>query len=250
MAVTAAGFLVLSAWLLATGTPLRIVWPSLWLVAASGAILALATLFLFAALALGPISIVAPVAGSYPAFAMLFALAAGNRPDAVEWMAIAAVMLGVAAVAQSGGGASAAMKPGALKSVVALSLLASFCFASSVTAGQAAVPIFGEAQSVWLARIFGLLTVALIYLRPSVRWQAPGRWLPVLGLMGALDVIAFLSVVTAGGMPDAALATVTSSAFGAVTVVLARIFLKEQIVPLQLSGIVLIFGGVAVLASR
>jgi drug/metabolite transporter (DMT)-like permease len=182
---------------------------------------------------------------------VLFALVVGNRTDTTEWMAIGAVMLGVAAVAQSGGGAPAAeMKPGSLKSVLALSLLASFCFAVALTGGQTAAPIFGEAQSVWLGRIFGLLTVALMYLRPSVRWQTPGRWLPMLGLMGALDVTAFLSVVTAGSVPDSMLATVTSSAFGAVTVVLARIFLKERIGPLQFAGIVLIFGGVAILASR
>jgi drug/metabolite transporter (DMT)-like permease len=34
-----------------------------------------------------------------------------------------------------------------------------------------------------------------------------------------------------------------------VTVILARIFLKEPVAPAQLAGIVLIFGGVAVLAG-
>jgi len=72
----------------------------------------------------------------------------------------------------------------------------------------------------------------------------------VLGLMGALDVGAFLAVVAAGNLPDPALATVTSSAFGAVTVILARVLLRERIAPVQLIGMVLIFGGVAVLASQ
>jgi uncharacterized membrane protein len=43
---------------------------------------------------------------------------------------------------------------------------------------------------------------------------------------------------------------VVSSGFGAVSVILAWVFLRERISLLQLLGIVLIFGGVVVLASR
>jgi drug/metabolite transporter (DMT)-like permease len=250
LAVTAAGLLVLSVWIVVSGTPIRLVWPSLWLVAATGLFSALATFWLFAALAIGPFSIVMPLAGSYPAFAMVFAVIAGERPSAVEWVAIAAVLMGVAAVSQSGRGRGAAsdIQPGKLKSIVGLALLASFGFAASFAGGQAAAPVFGEVQAVWFARIFGLITVGLFYVRPSVR--LPAECLPVLGLMGALDVGAFLAVVAAGNLPDPALATVTSSAFGAVTVILARVLLRERIAPVQLIGMVLIFGGVAVLASQ
>jgi drug/metabolite transporter (DMT)-like permease len=252
LAVTAAGFLVLSVWIIVSGTPIRIVWPSLWLVAVTGLFSALATFWLFAALAIGPFSIVMPLAGSYPAFAMVFAVLAGERPSAVEWMAVAAVLIGVAAVSQSGRGheAGSEIQPGKLMSIVGFALLASFGFAASFAGGQAAAPAFGEVQAVWFARIFGLITVGLFYLRPSVRLQIPAAWLPVLGLMGALDVGAFLAVVAAGTLPNPALATVTSSAFGAVTVVLASVILREKIAPIQLIGMVLIFGGVAVLASQ
>lgn len=251
-AVTLSGLILLSLWLLASGTTIDVVWPSLWLTAVTGIFFALATLSLFAALTLGPISIVCPIAGSYPAVAMLFAVAAGARPDVLQWLAIAAVVTGVAAVAQSGGrqGRSGALQPGKLPAVLGLSLLASLAFAISLTSGQFAVPVFGNAQAAWLARVFGLAFIALLYLHPSARWQAPGRWLPLLGLMGGLDVAALTLIVAAGNLADPALATVTSSAFGAVTVLLARVFLKERIAPVQLGGIVLIVGGVAVLASR
>ena len=89
-AVTAAGLAILSAWLLLAGTEIHIVWPSLWLVVVTGIFFTLATLALFAALSLGPVSIVAPIAGSYPALAILFAVATGTRPGALEWAAIAA----------------------------------------------------------------------------------------------------------------------------------------------------------------
>ena len=67
--------------------------------------------------------------------------------------------------------------------------------------------------------------------------------------MGLLDVLALATITAAGNLPSPEFATVVSSAFGAVTVLLARIFLKEPIAPAQLAGMVLIFGGVAVLAG-
>jgi drug/metabolite transporter (DMT)-like permease len=251
LAVTFAGLLVLSAWLLLDGGTIEIVWPSMWLIAVTGVVFALATLSLFSALALGPFSIVAPLAGSYPALAMMFAVAQGTRPSLAQWLAIAAVMGGVVIVSRSGGHyeASGDLPPGKLRIVLGLALLASLGFAIALTSGQAAVPIFGDVQTVWLARCFGLLTIGALYLWQSDKARLPARWLPVLGLMGCLDVAALGTIVAAGNLPDAAFATVVSSAFGAVTVLLARAILKEPIAAVQLVGIVLIFGGVGVLAG-
>jgi len=252
LAVTAAGLAILSVWLLFAGAEIRIVWPSLWLVIVTGIFFTLATLALFSALSLGPVSIVAPIAGSYPALAILFAVATGARPGALEWAAIAAVTAGVAAVSRSGSRfeASGELAPGRLKAVLALAFAASVGFAVSLTSGQAATPTFGNAETAWLARIVGLVTIGAIYLLPSVSKNVPRNWLPLLGLMGGLDVTALVLIASAGQLPDPALATVTSSAFGAVAVLLARLVLKERIAPAQLAGIVLIFSGVAVLASN
>lgn len=249
-AVTVTGLVILSIWMVVSGTPVHIVWPSLWIVVLTGIFSAFSLFWLFGALAIGPFSIVAPVAGSYPAFALIFAVIAGDRPTAIEWLAAVAVMIGVGGVSQSRSlGHGAEMEPGKLKKIVGLSLLASFGFAASITGGQIAAPIFGEVQSVWLARTFGLITACIFYMRSSVRLEAPVSWLPILGAMGALDVGAFLAVVAAGNLADPALATVASSAFGAVTVILARVILRERISLVQFVGMVLIFGGVAVLAG-
>jgi drug/metabolite transporter (DMT)-like permease len=223
----------------------------MWLIAVTGMVFAVATLSLFSALALGPFSIVAPLAGSYPALAMIFAVAQGARPNLAQWLAIAAVMGGIIIVSRSGGHyeASGHLPPGKLKTVLGLSLLASFGFAVSLTSGQAAVPIFGDVETVWLARCFGLLTIGVLYLWRSRKVPLPARWLPVLGLMGCLDAAAIGTIVAAGNLPNAAFATVVSSAFGAVTVLLARAILKEPIGQLQLVGIVLIFVGVSGLAG-
>ncbi len=251
LAVTVSGLIVLSAWLLIGGGAIRIVWPELWLVAVTGIFFALATLSLFAALALGPISIVAPIAGSYPALAMILAVAQGLRPSATQWLAVIGVMAGVLIVSRSGGRfeESGELPPGKLRTVLGLAFLASLGFAVALTAGQAAVPIFGDVETVWLARLFGLAAIGVLYLWRSPGAPLPMRWLPLLGLMGCLDVAALSTIIAAGNLPDPAFATVVSSAFGAVTVLLARAFLKEPITPAQLAGMILIFGGVAALAG-
>jgi drug/metabolite transporter (DMT)-like permease len=84
----------------------------------------LATLSLFSALALGPFSIVAPLAGSYPALAMIFTVAQGPRPSLAQWLAITAMMGGVVIVSRSGGyyEASGHLPPGKLKTCSALAL--------------------------------------------------------------------------------------------------------------------------------
>ena len=251
LAVTFAGLVVLSAWLVIDGGTIEVVWPSLWLVAVTGIVFAAATLALFSALALGPISIVAPLAGSYPALAMIFAVAQGTEPSLAQWLAIGAVMAGVVVVSRSGGHyeTSGDLPRGKLRIVLGLALLASVCFAVSLTAGQAAAPIFVDVETVWLARCFGLAAIGVLYLVRPGKTAIPARWLPVLAVMGVLDVAALGSIVAAGDLPDAAFATVVSSAFGAVTVLLARAILKEKVARLQAAGIVLIFAGVAVLAG-
>jgi drug/metabolite transporter (DMT)-like permease len=251
LAVTITGFCFLSLGLFFSGDKLHLSWPEILLPALSGTALALATLSLFTALSLGPISLVAPIAGSYPAVAVSVAFIQGSRPSLIQWLAIAAVMAGVMLVSRSGRFYEEAgdIEQGKLGLIIALSLLASLGFATALTSGQAAVPIFGEVATIWLARIFGLLTIGTIALARPSRLAMARRWLPFLALMGGLDVTALGTIIAAGNLPDPAFATVVSSAFGAVTVVLARLFLKEAISPAQLAGMAMIFGGVAVLAG-
>jgi drug/metabolite transporter (DMT)-like permease len=249
--VTLFGLVLLTLWVMLDGAAIAIVWPKLWLVAVAGVFFALATLALFAAFARGPMTVVAPIVGAYPALALLFAVVEGARPSAWQWLAVACVLAGVVIAARSGGhhDATGALGKRAMRIVIGLALLAGVCFAIAVTAGQIAAPIFGEIETVWLARMFGLVTIGIIYLAMSPATPLPTRWLPLLALMGALDVTALAALTAAGTLPSPEFATVISSALGAITVLLAWAFLKEPVSRAQLGGIVLIFGGVATLAA-
>jgi drug/metabolite transporter (DMT)-like permease len=257
--VTLAGFVWLSLWLAATGTAPALVLDRLWLPALSGISFAFATIWLFAALTAGPIAVVAPIVGAYPTYAVAFALILGSRPTATDWAAMAAVVLGVILVARQGENrgetAPADVSPqGAGRArTLGYAFAAGLGFACSLTAGQYAAPHYGEIEGTWLARIFGLAAVTLLCLTGpdggAARLGRYGRWWILLAVMGLLDSLALTAVIAAGHQPNAEIATVTSSAFGAVTVILARLFLKEAVAPMQWGGIVLIFAGVGVLSA-
>ncbi len=250
LGVSLAGLIWLSLYLGAVGVFPALQPGHLWLPALTGISFCFATIWLFAALASGPIAVVSPIVGAYPTYAVGFAFILGARPSLPEWLAMAAVVLGVVMVARQGEAHTNSARISGRALVLAFA--AGLGFACALTAGQHAGPIYGEIEATWLARWFGLGAAALVCLaRPdgAARLGRYGRWWVLLAVMGLLDSLALSAVVAAGHAPGAEIATVTSSAFGAVTVILARMFLKEPVAPAQWAGIVLIFAGVGVLSG-
>lgn len=252
LGVTLAGIAWLGVWLLVTGQAVDLQPAFLWLPALSGAAFALATMWLFAALAIGPIAVVAPIVGAFPVYAVAFAVLQGASPDLATWTAMAAVISGVIIVARYDPGAR--IENGGPRLTFSPALLYAFAaglsFAASFIVGQHATVLYGEVQTVFIGRFFGLAAIITVLVAGRLALKLPVRWWPGFIGMGALDVLALVSVVAAGHAPNAEIATVVSSTFGAVTVILARIFLKERISALQWAGILMIMAGVAVLSAK
>jgi len=257
--VTVAGLLGLTGWIWFTGgtlpTPRT---EGLWLVVLMGAGFTLATLWLYEAVTRGPFALVSPIVGSYPVTALLFFVAIGTRPSMDQWLATAAVIIGVgivAASAEESDGEEASehaitkLTPEQYRSVIAFAALSHLAFAVSITAGQFAAPVYGELEATWLSRIVGLALVTAVLIHKRAATVVPAAWLPVVSGMGLLDVTALASVSAAGHAASAELATVVSSTFGIVAILLAWIFLRERIRPLQWLGIAIVFGGTAYLAT-
>jgi len=241
-----AGLTGLLAW---TGTWPALQFPHLWLIALMGAGFALATLWLFEGLARGPVALVSSIAASYPVTALLLSVALGTRPDALQWLAMLTVIAGAIVVAVNAApDGNGNLGPADFRMVVTLAGLAHAAFAIAITAGQAAAPIYGETNAMWLARIIGLATLLAVAAgsRGSTRARGlkiPLRWIPLIAVMGVLDVAALTALSAAGHLPDAEIATVVGSAFGIVTILLAWVLLREKIHPAQWVGIALVFGG-------
>ncbi len=251
LAVTAVGLVVLTGIVFGWGLPIRLEWEGAWILATLGIGVALATMWLFAALEIGPISIVAAITASYPALAVTFAFLLGSRPTPLQWAAMAGIVVGLVVVARAARRFehSGEIAPGMRPWIFLYSALASVSFAVALTAGQYAAPIYGEVQSAWLGRFFGLALIVGVRLVSVREFRLPRRWLPLIGAMGVLDALALVAVVAAGFAPNPEIATVVSSTFGTVAILLARFILREPISLIQWLGIGLIFSGVVILTA-
>lgn len=246
------GSVVLTVYYVVVGPPFVADPAGLWLVFLNGVSIMLATLLLYEALARGPVTVVSPIVGSYPALVVLFAVAMGSRPAAEDWAAMAVVMCGVFTVSRYAPTTNepAHADPKYNRRTVVISLLSAVIFAMVVITGQEAARVYGELQATWLGRLVSLASLmALFALRRDYSVSLPVRWWPLLGAQGVLDSIAYVSLFAASHEPNAEVAAVTASAFGAVTVVLARVFLREQMSRAQWAGIVAVFAGVGFLSA-
>lgn len=250
------GAILLSLFVLASGALppwAEVPW---WLVGASGVGLMIGSLWLYQALARGPISVAAPVAGCFPAFVVLGAVLLGRRPSLLQWGGMALVFLGGLAVARSAGAhadeedqaAGGHRSRAALHLTVLIALASAIAFSGSVMAAQQLIPVLGQLHTTWLTR---LVALALLLLAIAARnaWPAtPGRLLPFLALQGGMDTFGYLALYAGSVGPDAHIAAVTSAGYGAVTALLGRVFLREPVGPLQWLGILVLTAGVTLLS--
>ena len=243
------GSILLSAWVWLTDAGLVWATDRLWLVGVSGLSIMLATLWLYQGLARGPISIVSPIVGSYPALIVAFAVVGGLRPSLGQSIAMAATMLGVVIVARSAGGpATAAASAGDSRKTILVSFASATAFAVGVFTAQLAVPVYGELQTTWLSRLTSLALLLLLFIGRG-RPQIPARWWPAVMGQGCLDTGGYLALYAGSHGEGSEIAAVAASAFGAVTTLLAWILLREPIGWIQWIGITLVFAGVAALSS-
>ena len=123
---------------------------------------------------------------------------------------------------------------------------AALTFSVTIAVAQQASHLYGELQTVALSRWVSLLACVALFL---VRRQAPRvplRWWPWIGLQGLLDGGAYVALLAGSQGPGAEIAVVVGSGFGAVTVLLARVVLREAMTWAQWAGIAAIVAGVAV----
>lgn len=220
------------------------------LAAASGLAFALAIGALYKAFSLAPVRVVSPVIGAYPMLTLLIAVAQGRPVTAGDWLAVSAIVIGIAIVAvaaRDDAPEGYASSPGVAMGWAMLSaagFAATFAFAQEATRQGSELPVALIGRVVALAVIVALL----LWHRGSL---APQRWqFGVLSLMGCLDAAALGLVTASGGLPQAEYASVTSSLFGVATILLAAWFLKERVRPVQWLGIATVFAGIATLGLQ
>lgn len=250
LGVLLVGTLVVGGVLFARGLTLPLSAAGLAWGAAHGVSVMLMTLCFYAALARGPVTVVAPIVASYPVLVLAFWVALGERPSTATWGAITLTLAGILLVTQTGtrqGSHGAADAANGFRATLALAATACLMHAVTVLAGQQAVPHIGEVQTLLVGRVVGLLSLLGLLLVRGGGMSLPLRWWPFLLLQGMLDAGGYLFLFL-GSSGDSAVAAVACSTFGAVTTLLARLVLKERMRGWQWLGVGAVFSGVATLS--
>jgi drug/metabolite transporter (DMT)-like permease len=218
----------------------------------AGSLNAVAGLALYRAFEIGKMAVVAPLSASYPALTLLLSWMTGERLSAVRIAGIVCTLLGVVVVA---GGektpdendAEAVRRSGR---GIGLAMFSAVGFAVLfLLLGIRVVPRVGAIQTVWMIRLTSslLTAAALVVSKQPLRLpRGEVRWM-VLG-MGVLDTGAFVLSNLGMKMEQVAVVTVLSSLYGAVTVGLAAIFLREHVSRWQWMGIATIFVGILLIS--
>jgi drug/metabolite transporter (DMT)-like permease len=214
----------------------------------AGLLNACGTLSLYRSFEIGKMAVVAPLSASYPALTLILSWLGGDHLSAARVAGILFILLGVAVVA---GGEHAPSEDSAQPSKTNTRGIGWACVAAIAFGflfwllGIRIVPRVGAVQAVWMIRLTSaLLTASIISFaaqpmrlpRGRVRWMALG--------MGAFDTLAFVLSNRGMQMEQIAVISVLGSLYGAVTVGLAAIFLREHISRLQWTGVATIFGGI------
>ena len=194
-------------------------------------------------MAIGAMSVVAPIAGASAAIPVVFGLATGDRPSAVTGLGIAGALAGVvlASREQHEGGTRVAAGAG-------LALLAAIGFGFYFPPMHAA----GDADFWWAALLFritasSVMLAAALVRRPPLAIGRPDFL--VVALVGIGDMIGNLLFAAASSQGLVSVVSVLASLYPIVTVVLAATVLGERVARAQRLGIALTLGGVALISA-
>ena len=219
-----------------------------------GAGATIGSMMFFYAVTHGPVSLASPVVASYPAISVPISVALGARPEPIHWAAMATTMAGVWIVARvvsvkDGEVVPKEYAPAVIRQTILLSLGAATIYAASLYAADRAVDVYGPWQTVLVMRVMGALVLWFVVITRKERARFPARAWPVLFAFGLLDTLGHLLLYLGLERENGEYAIVASVAYTVVTVLLARIFLREHVSLVQWGGIVLVVCGVALLSA-
>jgi len=270
------GFIALSMYLQSTGGfshGMSPGWQPWAMAVAAGLLNVLASLALYHSFEHGTLSIVGPVSSSYPALTVALSLLSGERIHAVRAAGLAVTLLGVILAATSFAQSqsttaekdaqranpnheNAAFDAKTKSSRAHLSTGVGWAICAALGFGVLfwflgfhVVPAVGSAVSVWVMRLTALVSLALAARPTHQTLKFPhGKVWWLLLAVGILDTAAFVANNAGLSTGQVSVVSVLASLYGAITVLLAWIFLRERLERSQWLGIVLIFIGIVLVS--
>jgi drug/metabolite transporter (DMT)-like permease len=236
---------------------------------------------LYKGLAIGSMSVVAPISAAYPVVPVVFGLAQGERPSSLQFAGMALVVAGVvlASYVRSvrsisgpsppytlddgryavvplpdvGEGIVDRMRRGAAThqprtvAGAALGVVAALASGTALTAISAAA----ETDPYWgmvLTRGVGLLGMLALVAANRTGFGVRRRQVPLLLFIGVVDTVATGLFAVASTIGFLSVVSVIASLFPIGTIMLARLALQERLQPQQNAGVAVALSGVALVA--
>lgn len=262
------GFLALTVYLKSTGGFSHGIapgWQPWGMAVAAGLLNVLASLALYHSFEHGALSIVGPVSSSYPALTVALSLLSGERIHAVRAAGLGVTLLGVILAATSfaqskdtetqthpehAAAAHTEQQRAHLSTGVGWAICAALGFGVLFWfLGFHVVPAVGSAVSVWVMRLTALVALSLAAAPTGQALKLPqGKVWWFLLAVGILDTAAFVANNAGLSTGQVSVVSVLASLYGAFTVLLAWLFLRERLERSQWLGIVLIFIGIVLVS--
>lgn len=199
----------------------------------------------YGALAIGTMSVVAPISSAGVALPVVVGIATGNRPSALAAAGLVAIVLGVVLASREHHEDAAVAQ--ASQRAVGLALLSAIgfggFFALTDAPSDASVP-----WTLVLARSAALPFVALVIARIRPALPTP-RFALGIAAVGTIDLLATALIAVANTKGDLSVVSVLGGMYPVMTVLLAAVVLHERVRGPQVVGIVLALGGVGAVAA-
>lgn len=242
-----AGFVVLAAAALVVGG--RLGGEDLALGAAAGLIGAAALWTFYRGLAIGAMSVVAPVSAVTSAIVpIVTGLFLGESPALGQWAGIALALPAVVLISREGTAEPEAravepLEERATQAGNRAGVIAGLLAGAGFGAFIVLVTRTSEASGLWplvaSRTVASLLTLAALALTGLLRRVVAGPGLAIAGLAGVLDATSNVLILEAGRRGLLVLVGVIGSLYPATTVILARVVLGERLQPHQVLGLAL-----------
>jgi drug/metabolite transporter (DMT)-like permease len=234
----ATGFVALALILVFHGVDAKAIVPGIL----TGLLGAVAVLSFYKALAVGTMSIIAPIVATSATVPVLYGVLDGERPGALQWLGIVAALIGVILASSEPGHGKAVDQKLALKLAVV----------AAVGIGISLVTLDKAAEHDALTGVAAARAVAAPILLGVVLLQkakAPTRAWPTFALVGLLDTAAnsAFAIATTSGLLS--LVAVLGGLFPIVTVALAYVLLHERLVGIQRAGVLLALAGIPLISA-
>jgi len=194
---------------------------------------------------MGPVSIVAPVASTGVVVPVVAGLLGGDAPGGLQVAGIVVAIAGIALAVREVEAPHTVAVPRRSVLLAALSGLGFGIFFVGIDSAASADALWASSA----ARAGGCIVIAgaAIALPSRLEFSAPA--VPVLVVIGALDVTANSLFAIASTKGLLSLVSVAGSLYPVTTVLLARAVLGERLARVQQVGVALALGGVAMIAA-